>query len=81
MQCTAPQNEHGHPCEGRRRHCSLTQQIRITDDANVLKLAETKARYQQQHSPSSAHTQAAWEIVLDENPRHRDALENIARVK
>ncbi len=59
---------------------SLTQQIRISDDANVLQLADTKARYLMQHSPDSPRSAAAWEIVLDEDPNHQEALENISAI-
>ncbi|MBQ8035429.1 MAG: hypothetical protein IJ268_00385, partial [Proteobacteria bacterium] len=59
---------------------SLTQQIRVADPENVLPLAESKGKYLMQHSPASAHTAAAWEIVLDCDPDNRNALENLSEV-
>ena len=59
---------------------SLTRQISMASPENVLTLSETKARYLQQHSPESMHTLSAWELVLDENPGHAEALENIGQI-
>ncbi|MBQ1926755.1 MAG: hypothetical protein II180_11635, partial [Proteobacteria bacterium] len=59
---------------------SLTQQLRVADAENVLPLAESKGKYLMQHSPASAHTAAAWEIVLDCDPDNRNALENLSEV-
>ena len=59
---------------------SLTQQMSIASPKDVLKLSETKARYLQQHSPESMHTLASWELVLDEQPNHAEALENIGQI-
>ena len=59
---------------------SLTLQLRVTDDENILKLAESKGRYLTQHSPGAAHTAAGWEIVLDYDANHVNALENLSEV-
>ncbi|MCL2325623.1 MAG: hypothetical protein FWC40_03875 [Proteobacteria bacterium] len=59
---------------------NLTQQIRVADEENVLALAEAKGRYLMEHSPSSAHTAAGWEIVLDFVPHHGVALASLASV-
>ncbi len=59
---------------------SLTQQMRIADAENLLTLSESKGRYLMQHSPESAHTAAAWEMVLDCDPMNRQALEELGSV-
>lgn len=57
---------------------SLTQQIRTARSEDVLSLAISKAKYLEEDSPLSAHTSAAWEIVLDYAPKERQALDALA---
>ena len=59
---------------------SLTQQIRIADDDSIERLAESKAQYLLENSPSSAHTAASWEIVLDCDPDNANACEHLGDV-
>ena len=59
---------------------SLTQQIRIADDDSIERLAESKAQYLLENSPSSAHTAASWEIVLDCDPDNANACEHLGEV-
>lgn len=59
---------------------SLTQQIRIASDDTLQHLADKKAKYLSLNSPSSPHTAASWEIVLDCDPNNAEACEQLANV-
>lgn len=59
---------------------SLTQQIRIADDASILHLAEKKAQYLTDNGLATAHAAASWEIVLDCDPDNANACERLGEV-